>query len=64
MDLPGAIAPTSLVLGWVVVPPLLAAIPSQATEFFAVSPGLSATEATALAVAVIAAAVTLAVSAR
>jgi hypothetical protein len=64
LDLPSAIAPTTLVLGWIVVPPLLAAIPSQATEFFATSPSLTATEATALAVAVIAAAVTLAVSGR
>jgi len=64
MDLPSAIAPTSLVMGWIVVPPLLAAIPSQATEFFAGTPSLGATEATSLAVAVVAAAVTLAVSGR
>ena len=64
MDLPSAIAPTSLVLGWIIVPPVLAAIPSQATEFFAATPSLGATEATSLAVAVVAAAVTLAVSGR
>ncbi len=64
MNLPSAIAPTSLVLGWIIVPPVLAAIPSQATEFFATTPNLGATEATSLAVAVVAAAVTLAVSGR
>jgi hypothetical protein len=61
MRLPGALAPTALVLGWVVVPPLLKAIPSAATQSFAADSSLSAPTAVALAVAVIAAAVTLGV---
>ena len=61
MRLPGAIAPTVLVIGWIVVPPLLKAIPSAATQYFASDAGLSAPDAVALAVAVIAAAVTLGV---
>jgi hypothetical protein len=63
LDLPGAMAPTALVLGWIVVPPALAAIPSQATQAFAGGAALDAAEATALAVAVVAAAITLGVQA-
>jgi len=63
LALPGTMAPTALVLGWIVVPVVLAAIPSQATAAFGGGAGLSASEATALAVAVIAAAVTLGVQA-
>jgi hypothetical protein len=63
LDLPGAMAPTALVLGWIAVPPILAAIPSQATAAFAGGAGLDAAEATALAVAVVAAAITLGVQA-
>ena len=59
MRLPGAIAPTVLVLGWIVVPVVLGAIPSQATAAFAGKAALQATQAFALAVAVVAAAVTL-----
>jgi hypothetical protein len=61
MRLPGALAPTALVLGWIVIPPLLKAIPSAATQSFATDSSLSAPTAVALAVAVIAAAVTLGV---
>lgn len=61
--LAGALAPTALVLGWVVVPPLLRAIPSAATQYFAVDASLTAADAVALAVAVLAAAVTLGVQA-
>jgi len=61
MRLPGAIAPTVLVIGWIVVPPLLKAIPSAATRYFASDAALTAPDAVALAVAVIAAAVTLGV---
>jgi len=57
----GAMAPTALVLGWIVVPPLLRAIPSAATQYFATDAALSAPNAVALAVAVVAAAVTLGV---
>lgn len=64
MRLPGSVAPTALVLGWIAVPPLFGAIPSQATDLFAGRANLNATEATALAVAVVSAAVTLAVSGR
>ena len=64
MRLPGAVAPTALVLGWIAVPPLLGAIPGQPFELFAGAANLNATEATALAVAVVAAAITLAVSGR
>ncbi len=58
---PGALAPTVLVLGWIVVPPLLKAIPSAATQYFAADAALTAPDAVALAVAVVAAAVTLGV---
>ena len=61
MRLPGAIAPTVLVLGWIVVPVVLGAIPSQAPAAFAGKAALQATQAFALAVAVVAAAVTLGV---
>jgi uncharacterized membrane protein HdeD (DUF308 family) len=61
MRLPGAIAPTVLVLGWIVVPVVLGAIPSQATAAFAGKAALQATQAFALAVAVVAASVTVAV---
>jgi membrane-bound ClpP family serine protease len=64
MGLPSAVAPTALVLAWIVVPPLMSAIPSQATELFAGDAALAATEAVSLAVAVVSAAVTLAVSGR
>jgi hypothetical protein len=63
LRLPGAMAPTALVLGWIVVPVLLAAVPSQATAAFGGGAALNAEDATALAVAVIAAAVTLGVQA-
>jgi len=63
MRLPGAVAPTVLVMGWVVVPPLLRAIPVAATQYFAADASLTAANAVALAVAVLAAAVTLGVQA-
>ena len=63
LDLPGAMAPTALVLGWIIVPVVLAAIPSQATAAFGGGAALDAAEAVALAVAVVAAAVTLGVQA-
>lgn len=62
LRLAGAMAPTVLVIGWIVVPPVLKAIPSAATAFFAADASLSAADAVALAVAVTAAAVTLRVS--
>jgi uncharacterized membrane protein HdeD (DUF308 family) len=63
MRLPGAMAPTALVLGWIVVPPVLAAIPGEAAAAFGNGAGLNASEAIALAVAVVAAAITLGVQA-
>ena len=63
MRLPGAVAPTVLVMGWVVVPPLLRAIPAAATQYFAADASQTAANAVALAVAVLAAAVTLGVQA-
>jgi hypothetical protein len=63
MRLPGAVAPTVLVIGWIVVPPLLNAIPAAATQYFASDASLTAPDAVALAVAVLAAAVTLGVQA-
>jgi uncharacterized membrane protein HdeD (DUF308 family) len=63
MRLPGAVAPTVLVMGWIIVPPLLRAIPAAATQYFASDASLTAANAVALAVAVLAAAVTLGVQA-
>lgn len=63
MRLSGAMAPTVLVLGWIVVPPLLRALPASATQYFASDAALSAPTAVALAVAVLATAVTLGVQA-
>jgi TM2 domain-containing membrane protein YozV len=63
LRLPGATAPTVLVMGWTLIPIVLAAIPSAATELFAGDGALSSGQALALATAVIAAAVTLGVPA-
>jgi hypothetical protein len=63
MRLPGATAPTVLVLGWTLVPVMLAAIPSAATSLFAGDAALSSGQALALATATVAAAVTLGVPA-
>ncbi len=61
LRLPGATAPTALVLGWILVPAVLGAIPSAATDLFAGSAALDTNQALALVVATIAAAVTLGV---
>jgi hypothetical protein len=63
LRLPGATAPTVLVMGWTLIPIVLASIPSAATELFAGDGALSSGQALALATAVIAAAVTLGVPA-
>jgi hypothetical protein len=63
LRLPGAIAPTALVLGWILVPAILGAIPGQAFSGFRGGIGLDAREAIALLVAVVAATVTLGVQA-
>ncbi|TMB82113.1 MAG: hypothetical protein E6J39_09535 [Chloroflexi bacterium] len=61
LQLPGAAAPTALVIGWILVPPVLGAIPSAATHLFARSAALSVSEGLALVVATIAASITLGV---
>ena len=63
LRLPGATAPTVLVLGWTLVPVLLGAIPGAATALFAGDAALSSGQALALATATVAAAVTLGVPA-
>ena len=63
LRLPGATAPTVLVLGWTLIPVILGAIPSAATQLFAGDAALSAGQALALATATVAAAVTLGVPA-
>jgi len=63
LRLPGATAPTVLVLAWTVVPAALAAVPGAAAQLFAGDAALSAVDAFALATATVAAAVTLAVPA-
>lgn len=63
LRLPGATAPTVLVLGWTLIPILLGAIPSAATQLFGADGSLSAGQAMALATATVAAAVTLGVPA-
>jgi hypothetical protein len=63
LRLPGATAPTVLVLGWILIPVILGAIPSAATALFAGDGALSSGQALALATATVAAAVTLGVPA-
>jgi hypothetical protein len=63
LRLPGATAPTVLVLGWTLIPIVLAAIPSAATQLFGADGSLSSSQAMALATATVAAAVTLGVPA-
>jgi hypothetical protein len=63
LRLPGATAPTVLVLGWTLVPVLLGAVPSAATALFAGDAALSSGQALALATATVASAITLGVPA-
>lgn len=63
LRLPGATAPTVLVLGWTLIPLVLTAIPSAATQLFGADGALSTGQAMALATATVAAAVTLGVPA-
>ncbi|HEX2221280.1 MAG TPA: hypothetical protein VHK06_02025 [Candidatus Limnocylindria bacterium] len=63
LRLPGATAPTVLVVGWALVPVLLAAVPSQATSLLAGDAALAPQEALSLVAATVAAAVTLGVPA-
>jgi len=61
LRLPGGTAPTVLVLAWVLVPVLLAAVPSEATSLLAGDAALAPQEALSLVAATVAAAVTLGV---
>lgn len=61
--LPGATAPTVLVLGWILVPAVLSAIPAPAAQLFASDAALGAQDAYSLVVATVAAAITLGVPA-
>ena len=63
LQLPGATAPTVLVLGWTLVPIILGTIPSEVTSGFVGGGALSAGQALALATAVVASAVALGVPA-
>jgi hypothetical protein len=63
LRLPGAVAPTALVLGWTLVPVVLGMIPAQATALFAGEASLSGVEALSLASATVAAAAALGVPA-
>jgi hypothetical protein len=63
LGLPGATAPTVLVLGWTLMPVILQAIPSEATQLFGADGALGPNQALALATATVAAAVTLGVPA-
>lgn len=63
LRLPGATAPTVLVLGWTLVPIILGSIPSEVTAGFVGRGALSAGQALALATATVAAAVALGVPA-
>lgn len=63
LRLPGATAPTALVLGWTLIPVIMHAIPSDFTQLFGSEGGLSANQAMALATATVAAAITLGVPA-
>ncbi|HEX2765555.1 MAG TPA: hypothetical protein VHR55_02795, partial [Candidatus Limnocylindria bacterium] len=49
LRLPGATAPTVLVLGWILIPVVLGAFPSAATDLFAGDGALSSGQALALA---------------
>jgi hypothetical protein len=63
LQLPGAVAPTVLVIGWILIPVLLSAIPSAATDLFAGDAQMTDGAALALVTATLAAAVTLGVPA-
>jgi hypothetical protein len=63
LRMPGAVAPTVLVLGWILVPPLLGAVPSAATQLFARDAALVAGDALALVAATLSAAAALGVPA-
>jgi hypothetical protein len=61
LNLPGAVAPTSLVLAWTIAPVIFAALPWPIFQALGGDAAIDATESLALAVAAIAAAITLGV---
>lgn len=61
LNLPGAVAPTVVVLAWTLAPVIFAALPWPIFQALGGDAALDATESLALAVAAIAAAVTLGV---
>jgi hypothetical protein len=63
LRLPGATAPTALVLGWTLIPVIMGGIPSDFTQLFGSEGDISANQAIALATATVAAAITLGVPA-
>lgn len=63
LRIPGAVAPTVLVMAWILVPVLVGAVPSAATDAFGGDAALSDGAALALVTATLAAAVTLGVPA-
>ena len=61
MNLPGAVAPTSLVMAWTVAPVIFGALPYPIFQALGGDAAIDPTESLALAVAAIAAAITLGV---
>ena len=61
MNLPGAVAPTSLVMAWTVAPVIFGALPWPIFQALGGDAAIDPTESLALAVAAIAAAITLGV---
>jgi hypothetical protein len=61
LNLPGAVAPTSLVMAWTVAPVIFGALPWPIFQALGGDAAIDPTESLALAVAAIAAAVTLGV---
>lgn len=61
LNLPGAVAPTVIVLAWTLAPVIFAALPWEIFQALGGDAALDATESLALAVAVVASAITLGV---
>ncbi len=61
LNLPGAVAPTVVVLAWTLAPPIFSALPWEIFQALGGDAALSATESLALAMAAVAAAITLGV---
>lgn len=61
LNLPGAVAPTALVMAWTVAPVIFAALPWEIFQRLGGDAAIDPTESLALAVAAVAAAITLGV---